>query len=121
MVTGDDVRAFARTLPRMTEAYVHDRWKARIGSIVWAALSRDEAVLGFAFPKEERDALVHGEPDKFLLPRASDLRYRWVCVRLAAIDEDELHELLLDAWRMCVPKKVSAAYDGQNWPTETGP
>ena len=44
--------------------------------------------------------------------RPSDMRYRWVCVRLNAIDDDELREFLVDAWRMCVPKKVAAAYEG---------
>ena len=62
--------------------------------------------------REERELLVASEPDKFLMPRASDMRYRWVCVRLDAIDVDELRELLVDAWRMCVPKKVAAAYEG---------
>jgi hypothetical protein len=38
------------------------------------------------------------------------MRYRWVCVRLAAIDVDELRELLVDAWRMCVPKTIAAAH-----------
>jgi hypothetical protein len=68
--------------------------------------------MGFAFPREEREALVASEPEKFLLPRASDMRHRWVCVRLAALDVEELRELLLDAWRMCVPKSVAAAYEG---------
>ena len=40
------------------------------------------------------------------------MRYRWVCVRLDTIDGDELLELLVDAWRMCVPKRVAAAYEG---------
>ena len=39
------------------------------------------------------------------------MRYRWVHVRLDAIDVDQLRELLVDAWRMCVPKKVSDAHD----------
>ena len=29
---------------------------------------------------------------------------------LDAIDEDEMRELVLDAWRMVVPKKVWVAY-----------
>jgi hypothetical protein len=66
---------------------------------------------GFALPKEERDALVASEPEKFLMPRRSDMRYWWVCARLDAIDVDELRELLVDAWRMCVPKKVATSYD----------
>ena len=112
MVTIDDARAIAATLPRSYEAVVRDRVKFRVGRIVYAAFSRDETIMGFGFPKEEREALVASAPDTFLMPRPSDMRYRWVCVRLAAIDADELRELLVDAWRMCVPKKVAAAYEG---------
>ena len=78
---------------------------------MYVAFSHDETIMGFAFPKEERDALVASEPDKFLLPRQSELRFNWVCVRLDSIDRDELRELVIDAWRMCVPTKVAAAYD----------
>ena len=39
------------------------------------------------------------------------MRYDWVEVRLDAIDEPEMRELVLDAWRMVVPKRVAAAYD----------
>ena len=77
-----------------------------------AATPRDETIMGFGFPRDEREALMGSEPDKFLMPRPSDMRYQWVCVRLDAIDVDELRELLVDAWRMCVPKKVAAAYEG---------
>jgi hypothetical protein len=110
MVTGDEVRAFALTLPRAYEAYVRDRAKFRVGQIVFAALSRDETELGFGYPRDQREALVTGEPEKFLMPEPADLRYQWVRCRLAAIDADEMRELVLDAWRMCVPKKVWAAY-----------
>lgn len=110
MVTGDEVRAFAATLPRAYEAVVRDRIKYRVGRIVFVALSRDETVMGFAYPKEERAALVAGEPEKFSLPGASDMRYHWVHVTLAAIDHDEMRELIVDAWRMVVPKKVWSAY-----------
>jgi hypothetical protein len=110
MVTVDDVRALASTLPRSTEALVRDRIKFRVGRIVYVAFSRDETLMGFGFPKEERDALVAGEPDKFMLPDQSDMRYHWAVVRLAAIDVDEMRELVLDAWRMVVPAKVAAEY-----------
>ncbi|HET7688756.1 MAG TPA: MmcQ/YjbR family DNA-binding protein [Nocardioidaceae bacterium] len=106
MVTVDDVRRLALTLPRTTEHLIHDRVKFRVGSLVYVAFSRDDSIMGFAFPKEERESLVESEPDKFLLPRTSDLRYHWVCVRLDRLDEDEMEELVTDAWAMCVPKKV---------------
>jgi hypothetical protein len=110
MVTIDDVRSVALTLPRSTEAFVRGRVKFRVGRIVYLAFSRDETLLGFGFPKEWRDALIETEPDKFMLPRESDLRYNWAVVRLAAIDAVELRELVIDAWAMVVPKGVSAAY-----------
>jgi hypothetical protein len=110
-VTLADVRALASTLERSYEAVVRDRVKFRVGQIVYLAFSRDDSLMGFAFPKEERDALVASEPHKFMLPGQSDMRYNWVVVRLAEIDVDEMSELVVDAWRMVVPKKVFAAYE----------
>jgi hypothetical protein len=107
-VTIDDVRELASTLPRSYEVLVRDRVKFRVGRLVYVAFSRDETLMGFGFPKEEREALVASEPHKFMLPKPSDMRYHWVVVRLAEIDHDEMEELVLDAWRMVVPKKVAA-------------
>ena len=104
MVTVADVRALALTLPRTTEHLIHDRVKFRVGSIVYVAFSRDETTMGFGYPKEERDALVAGQPDLFFYPRESDLRFHWVCCRLAKLDHDYMTELVTDAWRMVVPK-----------------
>jgi hypothetical protein len=111
-VTIDDARAVAAALPRSHEALVRDEVRFRVGSMVYAAFYNDDTIMGFAFPREEREALFASEPDKFLMPRPSHMRYRWVCVRLDGIDVTELRELLIDAWRMVVPKKVAAAYDG---------
>ena len=112
MVSVDDVRALALALPRTSEHLIRDRVKFRIGRIVYLAFSRDEKLMGFAFPKEERQALVDSEPDKFQLPGASDLRYNWVVARLDMLSPEEMHELVVDAWRMCVPKKVAAEHLG---------
>ena len=110
MVTIEDVRAVARQLPRAYEVLVRDRVKFRVGRIVWLAFSADETTMGFAFPKEERAALVASDPAKFLLPGQADLRWNWAVVRLSAIDAEEMRELVLDAWRLVVPKSVGAAY-----------
>jgi hypothetical protein len=108
MVTIDDVRELAGGLPRSEMAVVRDRVKFRVGRIVYLAFSHDETLMGFAFPKEERDALIASEPDKFMMPKPSDQRYHWLVVRLEAIDIVEMREIVLDAWRMVVPKKVAA-------------
>jgi hypothetical protein len=109
VVTIDDVRAVASGLPRSYEALVRDRVKFRVGRIVWLAFSRDETIMGFAFPKEERDLLVNSAPGKFQMPATADLRYNWVEVRLDSINEAEMRELVVDAWRMVVPKSVAAS------------
>jgi hypothetical protein len=111
VVTIDDVRAVATTLPRSYEILVRDRVKFRVGRIVYLAFSRDESEMGFAFPKEEREALVASEPEKFMMPSQADMRYHWVDVRMAAIDVTEMRELVIDAWRMVVPKRVAAEYE----------
>jgi hypothetical protein len=84
--------------------------KFRIGRIVYLAFSRDGETMGFAFPKAWRDALVESEPEKFSLPSAGDLRYHWVHVRLAALEADELRELVEEAWAFVVPKRVAEEY-----------
>jgi hypothetical protein len=110
MVTIDDVRELALSLERSYEALVRDRVKFRVGRIVYLAFSNDETLMGFAFPKEERAALIASEPEKFKMPKPSDQRYHWVVVRLDAIDEAEMREIVVDAWRMVVPKRVAEAY-----------
>jgi hypothetical protein len=110
VATVHDVRRIALELPRAYEAMVGDRVKFRVGRLVFASLSRDETLLGFGYPREERRALVASDPDKFLMPERSDERYNWVRLRLAAVDDAELAELLVDAWGMCVPKKLREAY-----------
>jgi hypothetical protein len=109
-VTAQDVRSVALDLPRAYEAWVRDTRKFRVGRIVFAAISPDETRLGFGFPREERAALVESEPEKFLLPRPSDMRYQWVAARMESLDIDELRELIVDAWAMCVPKFVREEY-----------
>jgi hypothetical protein len=114
MVAVDDVRAVTAELPRSYEVLVHDRVKFRVGQIVYVAFSRDETVMGFGFPKADREMLVASDPDKFMLPGATDMRFNWVCVRMEALDVTEMRELVVDAWRMVVPKKVAAAYDEEH-------
>ena len=115
-VTAEDVRDIALTLPRAYEAWVRDSRKFRVGSIVFAAVSPDESLLGFGFPREERQGLVDAEPEKFLMPVDSDLRYQWVRARTSELDVHELRELITDAWVMCVPKSVASAHLGRASP-----
>jgi hypothetical protein len=111
MAVIEDVRPLGGGLERSYPVYVRGRLKFRVKQIVYVAFSLDESVMGFAFPKEERATLVAGEPHKFAMPAAPDMRFNWVHADLGALDPAEARELVVDAWRMVVPRKVSRAYD----------
>jgi hypothetical protein len=110
MITAADVREVAMSLPRTEEHLIRDYVKFRVGKIVYASVSPDETMIGFGFPREEREAMIASRPDVFVLPRVSDLRFQWINARMAALGPDEMAELIVDAWRMVVPKKVAAAH-----------
>ena len=109
MVTVDNARRVALSLPGTTEHRI-DRVRFWVKRLVYVAFSRDETLMGFGFPNEQRPVLVESEPHKFLLPPVADMRYNWVEVRVAVLDMDEMTELVTDAWTMVVPKHVAQEY-----------
>ena len=121
MVTIEEVRSFALTLPRTTEGIVRGELKLRARRGVYVSFSSDEALMRFAFPKEWRDALVDSEPNKYVAPDECERRYNRALVRLDAIDTAEMRELVLDAWALVVPKRIAEAYaeNGANGEEET--
>jgi hypothetical protein len=108
-VTVDDVRAVAASLDRAYEVVVRGRLKFRVGSIVFLAFAPDGETMGIGFPKDWRAAAIESEPAKYELPQESDLRFNWIRVRLAALEHDEMVDLVEDAWALCVPKFLAEA------------
>lgn len=106
MVTVDDVRRVGLALPRTYEFFTGGVAKLKVRQIVYVAFSRDEASMGFGYPREARDGLVESDPATFFLPPPRDLRYQWVCARLDRLDPIEMRELVTDAWRMCTPRML---------------
>jgi hypothetical protein len=109
-VTVDEIRELATSLPRSYEAIVRGRVKFRVGQIVYLALADDGSTMGCGFPKEFRAGAVEAEPEKFSMPRQSDLRFNWIHVDLDAIDHAEMTDLVETAWSMCVPNYVAREY-----------
>ena len=103
-VDAQQVRDLCLSLPRSTQVWVREREKFRVGRLVYCTFSRDETLIGFGFPRELREAAVAAEPHKFVMPRPGDLRYQWIVARLAALEVEEMTELVTEAWAMCVPK-----------------
>ena len=115
MATEDDVRRIALSLPETTEKpwfntpgfRVKDKGFLRIRSEAEGALVVFVADLG------EKDALLASDPAKFFTTPHYD-GYPAVLVDLAAIDVDELRELITDSWRLKAPKRVLKAFDEQS-------
>ena len=103
MTDAEAVRRVGLALPRAYERQIGGHWKLKVKQIVFVAFSKDEQSMGFGFPKAERDSLVASAPETFFLPSGRDLRYQWVCAHLPPLGEDEMGELVVDAWRMCTP------------------
>src|SRR3954447_4262928 len=103
-VTVDEVRAVAASLERAYEVVVRGRLKFRVGQIVFLSFAPDGETMGLGFPKDWRAAAIESEPDKYELPQDSDLRFHWIRVRLAALEYEEMVDLVEDAWALCVPK-----------------
>ena len=114
MTTVAQVRELALSLPRSYEALVRDRVKFRVGRIVFLAFSRDETVMGCGFPKEERARDGRERAGQVrAAPRRRPALATGSQVRLDAIDDDEMHDLVVDAWRMCVPTSLAKAHLGE--------
>jgi len=109
-VTVDEVRSLAATLPRSYEAHVRGYLKVRIGPIVYLSLAPDGSQMGCGFPREFRQAAVDAEPEKFSLPSESDMRFNWIHVSVAAIDVEEMRDLVEGAWSRAVPRYVAEEY-----------
>jgi hypothetical protein len=59
---------------------------------------------------DDREALLQGDPEVFFTTPHYD-GYPFVLVRLEAIDDEELAELIEEGWRARAPKKLIAEFD----------
>lgn len=105
VVTPDDVRELALALPETTEKPSYGTPGFRVGDRLFARLHQDGESLVVRVDMDEREALAQAEPEKFFWTPHYD-RHPWIQVRLAAIDREELAEVLRDSWRRRAPAPV---------------
>ncbi|MGH3880712.1 MAG: MmcQ/YjbR family DNA-binding protein [Actinophytocola sp.] len=112
MVTEDDVRRVALSLPRTTEKPSYGRPGFRVKDRLFARIREEGDVLAIWVADEgEKQGLISSEPEKFFTTPHYD-GHPLVLVRFAAVDVDELTELLTDSWRLRAPTRVLAELDG---------
>jgi hypothetical protein len=111
MVTEDDVRRVALSLPATTEKPSYGTPGFRVKDKLFARIREEGDVLVvWCEDVGEKDGLIASEPDKFFTTPHYD-GHPLVLVRFSAIDVDELTELLTESWRLRAPRGVLQAFD----------
>ncbi|MFD9885678.1 MmcQ/YjbR family DNA-binding protein [Streptomyces alboflavus] len=105
MVNADDVRRTALALPDTTEKLAWSMPTFRVAGKMFVTLPEEETSIAVRCPKLERDELVLAEPDKFWIAD-HEAGFAWVRVRLKAIDQEELSDILADSWRQAAPPRL---------------
>src|SRR5687768_7943481 len=119
MASEEDVRRIALSLPETSEGEGRLRFFVVGKDFAWSWLERidpkkprveNRDVLAVRVEnEEEKQALVAADPIKFFTEDHYN-GYPAVLVRLAAIEVDELQELLIDAWRNRAPRALVAKF-----------
>ncbi len=114
MATADDVRRIALSLPETDEhASYGGRPSFRVRKKSFARLLDDGESCGvWTESLAERDALLTSDAHKFFTTPHHD-GYATLLVRYAAVDVDELRELIIDSWRQKAPKGVVANFEAR--------
>ncbi|KAA2265851.1 hypothetical protein F0L68_04220 [Solihabitans fulvus] len=116
MVTEEDVRRVALSLPATTEKPYNRLPGFRVRNSLFVRVhEQPEVIMIGCADLAEKDGLIASEPDKFFTTAHYD-GYPALLVRLANIDLDELTELLTDCWRRAAPKRLLAEFDAAHPP-----
>ena len=125
MASWDDVRRYALALPETRERVSRElrQWQVRDRLFVWERPLRrpDLEALGDDAPDGPilgarvehlgaKEALLADDPAVFFTTPHFD-GYPAVLVRLDVIPEDELGELIVEAWLSRAPKRLARAYE----------
>jgi hypothetical protein len=111
MVTEDDVRRVALSLPATTEKPSYGTPGFRVKDKLFARIREEGDVLVvWVNDLGEKEALIASEPKKFFTTPHYD-GYPTVLVRFGAVGVKELTELLTESWRIRAPKGLVTAFD----------
>lgn len=110
MATEEDVRRICLSLPEALEQPYERLPGFRVRKRLFARIrTKPDALVVFRPFVEEKEARMAAEPHKFF-QTAHYEGHPAVLVHLEAVDEDELEELLVEAWLLVAPVKLAAAF-----------
>jgi hypothetical protein len=106
-----DVVAIGSRFPGIVEGTSYGRLALKVrDKFLCAMRTNPDALVIRVIDVADKDALLLGDPDVFFTtPHYAD--YPAVLVRLDAISDEQLAELIEDAWRIQAAKRVVAKFD----------
>ena len=110
-VTYDTVRQIALTLPGVEESTSYGTPACKVGGKLFARLHQDGESLVVKVEFAEREILIESDPEIFYITDHY-LNYPWILVRLANVRQDQLSELLKQAWLLAAPRRLTANFYG---------
>ena len=114
MIDEDDVRRVALSLPETTEKLSWGTPFFRVRNRGFARIREEgDVLLVWCADEGEKLAMIAAEPAKFFTTPHYD-GYAGVLVRFAAIDVEELTELLTESWRLRAPRRLVAQFDANS-------
>ena len=114
MITDDDVRRVALSLPATTEKPSYGTPGFRVKDKLFARIREEgDVFLVWVGDLGEKEALIASAPRKFFTTPHYD-GHPTVLVRFKAVGGKELRELLTESWRLRAPKGLVTAFDAEN-------
>jgi hypothetical protein len=109
-MTGNQLRDLALALPGAEERETWGHPTFRVNDKIFVGYDHEQETANVRSSKEEQAALVASDPQTFHeAPRVG--RHGWLEIALDRVDDDELTELVTEAWRRAAPKRLVEEYD----------
>ena len=111
MASWDDVVAIGERLPEVAAGTWWGTPGLLVGNKGFCRMrANPDALVIKVADLDDKEALLRGDPDTyFTTPHYEGSPH--VLVRLEAIDQDELGDLIEDAWRLTAPRRLVAGYE----------
>ena len=110
-VTYETVRQLALALPEVQDGTSYGTPACKVKGKLFVRFHQDGESLVVRVEFPERESLLKADPETFYITDHY-LNYPWILVRLANVREDQLSELLKQAWRLVAPPRLVASFYG---------
>jgi hypothetical protein len=107
------VRALALSLPGAEERETWGEATFRVRNKIFVMLTDRERQAWVKNGHDEQRALVAMDPETFFVPPYVGPS-GWIGVRIARVDRQEMHELLIEAWRRTATKRAVKSFDAEH-------